>query len=132
MEDISGNTHVLGAVRGEIYWKSQGDFTWSGFFGDDDGDEASTNNIVGYKEISDHGCRGIYKGDCIKERVALTATQIFCADTNEVCVFCLLFLCLKIAQLKADFHKIISRILSVFNLQKVKFFLSGFSGSLQT
>ena len=90
MEDVSGN--IQGAVRGEIYWNSQGDINWSGFFGNDDsGDELSPNNIVGYKETSEHGYRGIYKGDCIKERVALTSTQIFCADTNEVCVFLFFF-----------------------------------------
>ena len=87
MEDLSGNTHVLG----EINWKSEGDINWSGFFGDSGDDELRTNNVVGYKEISERRYRGIYKGDCIKERVALTATQIFCADTNEVCGFGFLF-----------------------------------------
>ena len=97
IEDISGN--IQGANRGEIYWNSQDEINWSGFFGEGDSDELIAHNIVGYKEISDHGYRGIYKGDCIKERVALTATQIFCADTNEVCGFLFLYLCLKAEKL---------------------------------
>ena len=104
MEDISGNTHVLFAVRGEIYWKSQDEINWSGFFGEGDSDELIANNIVGYKEISDHGYRGIYKGDCIKGRVALTATQIFCADTNEVCCFLFFMFVFESREINCDFQ----------------------------
>ena len=89
MEDISGNAQ--GALLDEINWKSHGDITWSGFFGDGNGDDLCSNNNVENKELDDHGYRGIYKGDCIKERVTLTATQIFCADTNEVCIFLFVF-----------------------------------------
>ena len=105
MDGISGNIQGA-AVCGNIYLKSQGCVNWSGFFGDDDNDYDALDNVFGYKEISEHGgYRGIYKGDCIKERKALTSTQIFCADTNEVCVICPFLSCLKMAKPGAGFRK---------------------------
>ena len=60
----------------------QSDINWSGFFGDSN-DDVALNNDVCHREIF----KGIYKGDCIKEKAILTPTQIFCADTTEVCYF---------------------------------------------
>ena len=95
MEEINGSDAFASSRNTQstgysfVEWKSQGHINWSGFFGES-GEDPSVRDGGEIIENTGYGYRGIYKGDFIKERVALTATQIFCADTTEVCFACYL------------------------------------------
>ena len=77
----------LDTSMGEYHNKSgniQSDVNWSGFFGNHNSVSLNLDNDHTELNNTNYGYKGIYKGDCIKEKATLTPTQIFCADTNEV------------------------------------------------